>query len=109
MNRDEILAAVEAERGRQMGKWNREHEWGYGDCSSETGSLGPWQAVGARGVTAVSGELALQYSSLIKASVLSEEAGEVVKAALDVDEAAFRTEVVQTLAVAWAILEGIPS
>jgi hypothetical protein len=108
MTRAEILVVIDKERYRQMGKWNREHEWGYGDCSSETGSLGPWQAIGAHGVTAVSGELALQYSNLIKASVLAEEAGEVVKAALDIDESQFYAEVVQTLAVAWAILEGRP-
>jgi hypothetical protein len=109
MTGDEILEAVHKERYRQAKKWNREHEWGYGDCSSEDGSLGPWRATHLHGPVAVSGEIAGQYSNLIKASVLVEEAGEVVKAALDVDEAAFRAEVIQTLTVAWAILEGIPS
>jgi hypothetical protein len=66
MNRDEILAAVEAERGWQREKWNRAHEWGYGDCSSEPGSLGPYYGYRFD----VAGGLESQYSSLIKASVL---------------------------------------
>lgn len=99
MNRREILSAVEEERTRQRMKWSRDHDWGSGDCSRRLGFVLPGQTTAA---------LEIQYSNLIKASVLAEEAGEVVKAALDVDPEQFRTEVVQTLAVAWAILEGIP-
>lgn len=105
MTTDEILVLLADERDRQRDKWNTVHVWGYGDCSSEPGMLGPavadlreHKADAAR----------LQYSNLIKAAVLAEEAGEVVKAALDVDSEQFRAEVIQTLAVAWAILEGIP-
>ncbi len=107
MTRAEILVALDKERLRQAGKWEREHEWGYGDCSSQAGSLGPF--IKNVGPPCDGYVQAKQYSNLIKASVLAEEAGEVVKAALDVDEDAFRTEVIQTLAVAWAILEGISS
>ncbi len=107
MNRREILGAVEEERMRQRAKWNREHDWGFGDCSSPAGALGPF--IRDVGPPCEGYAQAKQYSNLIKASVLAEEAGEVVKAALDVDEGAFRAEVIQTLAVAWAILEGIPS
>jgi hypothetical protein len=102
MTRAEILVALDKERLRQAEKWNREHEWGYGDCSIPSGQVG---ALGPHGDY----DQAKQYADLIKASVLAEEAGEALKAALNVDEAAFRTEVIQTLAVAWAILEGIPS
>lgn len=92
MNRREILAVVEEERVRQRAKWNREHEWGYGDRS---GMLGPSAAD-------------IREHNLIKASVLAEQAGKVVNAAIDVDPEQFKTEVIQTLTVAWAILEGIP-
>ncbi len=89
MTHDEIMAVVDLERGRQHVKWDREHFWGRGDCSTRTVPM------------------------VVKAAVLAEEAGEVVKAVLnagpeearhDVD---VRTEVIQTLAVAYAILEGM--
>lgn len=98
MNRAQILAAVDVERERQRVKWSRQHEWGYGDCSCRLGFM----FIGAKVATTE-----IQFSNLIKGAVLAEEAGEVVKAALDVDEIEFRAEVIQTLAVAWAILEGI--
>jgi hypothetical protein len=101
MTTDEILDALADERERQAFKWSRMHEWGYGDCSGFLLSERLEVISGAS-----TGE---QYSNLTKAAVLAEEAGEVVKAALNVDEANFRTEVIQTLAVAWAILEGIDS
>jgi len=50
---------------------------------------------------------------VVKAAVLAEEAGEVVKAVLNAGphdaakDAEVRREVTQTLAVAWAILEGM--
>jgi hypothetical protein len=89
VNAFEITTELLAERKRQDGKWNRPHEWGHGDCSSP------------------------DVAMLVKAAVLAEEAGEVVKAVLDAgpDEAAtdpdVRREVIQTLAVAYAILEGM--
>lgn len=104
MNTEEILNELSDERERQAFKWGRAHEWGYGDCSSQAGALGPFSVD-----TGDDPAKLRQYSDLIKAAVLAEEAGEVVKAALDIDPEAFRAEVVQTLAVAWAILEGIPS
>jgi hypothetical protein len=89
MTHDEIMAAVDLERGRQHAKWNEEHFWGRGDCSTDTVPM------------------------VVKAAVLAEEAGEVVKAVLTAGpeeskyDADVRTEVVQTLAVAYAILEGM--
>lgn len=89
MTRDEILAAVEAERKRQHEKWYLTHQWGRGDCSSD------------------------DVPMVVKAAVLAEEAGEVVKAVLNTgpgparDDPAVRTETIQTLAVAWAILEAM--
>lgn len=89
MNAFEITAALNAERARQSHLWDRgPHEWGRGDCSSP------------------------DVPMLVKAAVLAEEAGEVVQAVLTAgpDKATtdpdVRREVVQTLAVAWAILEG---
>jgi hypothetical protein len=34
VTRDDIYAAIDAERSRQHDLWHREHEWGFGDCSS---------------------------------------------------------------------------
>lgn len=89
MTHDEIMSALHAERWRQNDKWTPEHLWGSGDCSTATVPM------------------------IVKAAVLAEEAGEVVKAVLtagpekarqDVD---VRTEAIQTMAVAYAILEGM--
>jgi hypothetical protein len=86
---DEIMAELHEERLRQQQKWARPHQWGQGDCSS------------------------VHVPMVVKAAVLAEEAGEVVKAVLtagpelsetDVD---VRIEAIQTLAVAFAILEGM--
>jgi len=79
----EIIDAIEQERARQEELWNREHEWGTGDCSSP-------------GVPMI-----------VKAVVLGEESGEVMRAVLDLDDDALRTELVQVAAVAVAILEGL--
>lgn len=89
MNTSEIMAALIAERGRQRAKWSADHAWGRGDCSSP------------------------DVPMIVKAAVLAEEAGEVVRAVLTAGPARavscrdVRAEVVQTLAVAWAILEAM--
>lgn len=44
---------------------------------------------------------------IVKAVVLGEESGEVMRAVLDLDDDALRTELVQVAAVAVAILEGL--
>jgi hypothetical protein len=87
---DEIWQAVKAERTRQAEKWNREHAWGYGDCSRRSVPM------------------------LVKAAVLAEEAGEVVKAVLNAGphspfdpDPDVKAETIQTLAVAWAMLEAM--
>lgn len=89
MTHDEIMKALTAERRRQDEKWHGLHDWGRGDCSS------------------------VEVPMIVKAAVLAEEAGEVVKAVLnagptysksDVD---VKGEVIQTLAVAYAILEAM--
>lgn len=102
VTRDEILAAIDAERDRQRSKWNDSgytHEWGYGDCSSN------------------------MVPVIVKVAVLTEEVGEVARAVLDggkftgrADDTSpnaaasreqLRREVVQVAAVAIAILEGM--
>jgi hypothetical protein len=86
---DEIMAALFAERDRQREKWERTLEWGLGDCSSP------------------------DVPMLVKAAVCAEEAGEIVKAVLTagpdkaVTDPDVRTEAIQTLAVAYAILQGM--
>ena len=72
--------AVIAERGRQAQLWNREHDHGYGDCSSSS------------------------VAASVKAAVLAEECGEVARAALD-GTTDLKDELVQVAAVAWAWLE----
>jgi hypothetical protein len=89
MTRDDILEALEEERLMQHGKWFGRHDWGRGDCSSP------------------------DVPMLVKAGVLCEESGEVMQAVLNagpdkaVTDDKVLTEVVQTLAVAWAILEAM--
>lgn len=89
MTRAEILTALDSERTRQGSKWGGPHEWGRGDCSSP------------------------DVPMIVKAAVLAEEAGEVVKAVLDAGavkatlDPDVRREVIQTLAVAYAILEAM--
>ncbi len=91
MTHDEIMTAVRAERDRQRAKWADVHTWGAGDCSSP------------------------DVPMVVKAAVLAEEAGEVVKAVLNAGPARAWSdhdviaETVQTLAVAFAILEGMPN
>ena len=83
MTRDDIWAAILAERARQAEKWDGEHDWGIGDCSSDV------------------------VNASVKAAVLAEECGEVARAALDgtID---LKDELIQVAAVAVAWLEGLP-
>lgn len=83
MTRDEIIAAIGAERMRQEQLWNGPHDWGSGDCSS-----------------------ALVEPST-KAAILAEECGEVARAVLDKADTSLRTELIQVAAVAVAWLEGM--
>jgi hypothetical protein len=82
MTRDDIWAEILAERGRQAAKWNRDHDWGHGDCSSD-------------GV-----------HTMVKLAVLTEECGEVAREALD-GTLGLRDELVQVAAVAVAWLESL--
>jgi MazG nucleotide pyrophosphohydrolase domain len=82
MTREAIWAAILAERGRQAAKWGREHDWGYGDCSSDL------------------------VPPAVKAAVLAEECGEVARAVLDRTADHLRDELVQVAAVCVAWLEG---
>jgi hypothetical protein len=82
MTRDQIWQAILAERARQAAKWTREHDWGYGDCSSS------------------------QVSAPVKVAVLAEEVGEVARAAMD-GTTGLVDELVQVAAVAVAWLESL--
>ena len=86
MTRDQIFAAIIAERGRQIAKWygNGPHDWGEGDCSSDL------------------------VPDPVKAAVLLEETGEVARAMLDHKPADLARELVQVAAVAVAWLEALP-
>jgi NTP pyrophosphatase (non-canonical NTP hydrolase) len=84
VTRASIYAEIDAERARQHELWDREHDWGYGDCSSA------------------------QVSAAVKAAVLAEECGEVARAALD-GSADLRTELLQVAAVAVAWIESLPA
>ena len=79
-----IFAAITAERERQAAKWNHEHAWGFGDCSSPA------------------------VSDTVKAAVLAEECGEVARAVLDGTTDALKAELVQVAAVCVAWLEALP-
>lgn len=83
VNRADIYKAIDAERDRQAKKWEGGHRWGDGDCSS------------------------LGVPAIVKATVLSEEAGEVARAVLDHDGDSLRIELVQVAAVAVAWLESM--
>ena len=79
----QIASAVAAERVRQRNLWDRDHDHGHGDCSSPN------------------------VPTMVKIAVLSEECGEVARAALDQNEDNLRAELIQVMAVCHAILEGI--
>jgi hypothetical protein len=85
VNRADVYALVDAERTRQSEKWNREHDWGYGDCSS------------------------VNLPNITKAAVLTEECGEVARAVLDRRAENLRDELVEVAAVAVAWLESFPA
>jgi hypothetical protein len=82
MTRDDIWAVILEERARQAAKWDGEHAWGIGDCSSD------------------------HVSPAVKAAVLAEECGEVARAALD-GTMDLKDELVQVAAVAVAWLESL--
>ena len=58
MTRTDIYNAIDAERVRQAELWNKDHDWGWGDCSSAA------------------------LPTPVKVAVLTEEVGEVARAAL---------------------------
>ena len=81
-----VLADIAAERERQAVKWNRPHEFGYGDCSSS------------------------QVEPMVKLAVLGEEFGEVARALLEPDTHGPRElydELCQVAAVAVAWMESL--
>lgn len=84
MTRAAIWAAILAERERQAKKWEGEHDWGIGDCSSDL------------------------VSAAVKSAVLAEECGEVAREALD-GTVGLRAELIQVAAVAVAWLESLPT
>jgi NTP pyrophosphatase (non-canonical NTP hydrolase) len=83
MEKNRIWGAIAVERERQQNLWNREHAWGYGDCSSD------------------------RVDDTVKVAVLLEEAGEVARAVLTQNHENLRAELVQVAAVALAWLEGL--
>ena len=83
MKRADIWDAVIDERRAQLAKWGGVHPWGSGDCSS------------------------LTLPPEVKVMVLTEEVGEVARAALERDPDALRLELVQVAAVAVAWLESL--
>lgn len=85
MNRADVYALIDAERGRQAAKWSVPHPWGEGDCSSDL------------------------VPELVKLAVLTEETGEVARAILDKTPDQLRCELVQVAAVTVAWLEGMPT
>lgn len=85
VTRQDVYAAIDAERERQVAKWAEPHQWGIGDCSSA------------------------HVPATVKSVVLTEECGEVARAVLDKDHQQLTTELIQVAAVAVAWLEGIHS
>lgn len=83
MTRDAILTAIHDERIAQHEQWDRRHAWGWGDRSSP------------------------DVTDIVKAAVLTEETGEVVRAVLEDDDDGLRRELVQVAAVAVAWLEAL--
>lgn len=83
MTQSDIITAILAERKAQAERWNKPHEWGFGDCSNE------------------------RVAENTKAAVLCEECGEVSRAVLEKDEAQLKRELIQVAAVAMAWLEGM--
>jgi hypothetical protein len=81
---DAIWGAVRLERERQHAKWQGQHPWGAGDCSSS------------------------DVLVTTKVAVLTEECGEVSRAVLERDPEQTQRELIQVAAVAVAWLEGEP-
>ena len=103
MTRVDIYAAINAERERQHAKWNRIHDWGFGDCSSDLVEDPTRVMVLCEEV----GEAAKEVSELALISLLSCRSGMYSQAVLDGKRDAARAEVIQVAAVAVAILEGM--
>ena len=79
-----IWVAIVEERDRQRRLWDREHDWGRGDCSSD------------------------EVPDIVKVAVLSEECGEVAAAVLDkLQPRDLQRELIQTAAVCVAWLEAL--
>lgn len=78
-----IWADICAERARQRELWDRDHDFGYGDCSS------------------------LEVPLPVKVTVLLEEVGEVARAILEQKPEDLRSELVQVAAVAVAMIEAV--
>jgi hypothetical protein len=83
MKREEVYALIDAERERQAEKWNRWHDHGWGDCSSNI------------------------VAESVKSEILGEEYGEVCRARLEYDGEGLRRELSHVAAVCVAWLEGI--
>ncbi len=84
MTRGDVYGLINTERARQAMKWNRDHAWGIGDCSSS------------------------DVPPIVKVAVLTEECGEVARAVLDrQDSKRLCQELVQVAAVAVAWLEAL--
>lgn len=82
---NQIFTLILEERKRQAEKWNKNHSWGFGDCSND-------------GVEAIT-----------KSAVLSEECGEVAKAVLEKNGQELKKELVQVAAVCVAWLTNVIS
>lgn len=83
MTRTDIYNAIDAERVRQAELWNKDHDWARAYCSSAA------------------------LPTPVKVAVLTEEVGEVARAALEHDTDGLRLELVQVAAIAVAWLEAM--
>jgi NTP pyrophosphatase (non-canonical NTP hydrolase) len=81
--RANIYKAIDTERDRQSEMWSKPHSWGQGDASSP------------------------DVAPMTKVAVLTEELGEVARAALELDNNQLQVELVQLAAVAVAWLEAM--
>lgn len=83
LDRAQAFRLIQTERVRQQAKWDHQHQWGRGDCSS------------------------LEVEDIVKASVLAEETGEVARAVLDGNPLNLVDELTQVAAIAVAWLEAL--
>ena len=103
MTRVDIYAAINAERERQHAKWNRIHDWGFGDCSSDLVE----DPVKAAVLSEEVGEASKEFVELALMSLMAYRSGMFSQAVLDRKRDTARDEVIQVAAVAVAILEGM--